>query len=221
MCPSLRPARRHNTHKTGMCRVNTRPHRLQKRIVFRLNSKCWFRDGRLQSVCQFFYPMIVVPDYTSITFREVPSAPPFVLIYITSVKKASRKGQNAANLSEKTAEWAKISLNSALQTLLAHAARGEQTTAVFFSPSATSFAGGRPVLREKRPPTFLAREGLRQAFGEKPQLDLLRASRGKPVLPLLLIATSPADPAGPRPPPDAAAGRTSASTLRGNCRCAL
>ena len=139
MCPSLRPARRHNTHKTGMCRVNTRPHRLQKRIVFRLNSKCWFRDGRLQSVCQFFYPMIVVPDYTSITFREVPSAPPFVLIYITSVKKASRKGQNAANLSEKTAEWAKISLNSALQTLLAHAARGEQTTAVFFSPSATSF----------------------------------------------------------------------------------
>ena len=166
MCPSLRPARRHNTHKTGMCRVNTRPHRSQKRIVFRLNSKCWFRDGRLQSVCQFFYPMIVVPDYTSITFRETPNALPLVIIYITIGKKASRKGQNAANLSEKSAEALKIGLKGALRTFL-RVGCGESKPRCVFLPRGPLFSAGRPVSGVKRPPTFLAREGLRLRFCEK------------------------------------------------------
>ena len=155
MCPSLRPARRHNTHKTGMCRVNTRPNRLQKRIVFRPNSKCWFRDGRLQSVCQFFYSMIVVPDYTSIVFRETPSAPPPVLIYIMIGKKASRKRQNDANPSEKTAEALKIGLKGALRALSRCAVRGEDNRSrVFLSPAPPCFSAGRPVSGVQRPPTF-------------------------------------------------------------------
>lgn len=144
MCPSLRPARRHNTHKTGMCRVNTRPHRSQKHIVFRLNSKCWFRDGRLQSVCQFFYPMIFVPDYTSISFRETPNAPPFALIYIASVKNASRQRQNAANLSEKTAEASKISLMGALQTPFSAWGAGEANRLRVFLPRGPLFSRGAP-----------------------------------------------------------------------------
>ena len=147
MCPSLRPARRHNTHKTGMCRVNTRPHQSQKRIVFRLNSKCWFRDGRLQSVCQFFYPMIAVPDYASIVFREAPSAPPLSLIYIIIGEKASRQRQNIANLSEKTAEALKIGLKGALRALSRRAVRGKDNRfRVFLSPRAPFLFRGAPRL---------------------------------------------------------------------------
>ena len=64
-------------------------------------------------------------------------------------------------------------------------------------------------MREQRPPTFLARLGLRPAFGEKPlilitappsaSLRLIRYRR-------VLVATSPAG-LRPRPPPDAAAVR--------------
>jgi len=58
--------------------------------------------------------MIVVPDYTSITFRETLNALPLVIIYITIGKKASRKRQKIANLSEKNGVTSEISFTGAL-----------------------------------------------------------------------------------------------------------
>ena len=60
MCPSLRLVQRCNTHKTGMCHAIMHGHTDSKSVLqYAFFLKYQFRDGRLQSVCQIFYSVIV------------------------------------------------------------------------------------------------------------------------------------------------------------------
>ena len=77
-----------------------------------------------------------------------------------------------------------------------------------FLPLDPLFSAGRPGLKVKRPQTFLAREGLRRAFSEKPLLDYWRPSRDKPDLALMLGLRFT------RGPPAASAARSGGGSFR-------
>ena len=92
---------------------------------------------------------------------------------------------------------------SALQAFFTCAVRGnDNRSRVFLSPRPPCFSAGRPDLRVKLPQTFLTREGLRPAFGEKPPF-LITASASASLRLIrylrMLVATSPAATVGPRP----------------------